>query len=96
MVPNTSYTNHKYSVDIGSTIEFGPFLLSKIHSFQNGMKEQINQSIVHRWLRLFSISQAIFEFHLEKMYRILRRSIFWKRTELICTPNKISFSYNQR
>ena len=50
------------------------FLLSKMHSFQNKMKEQINQSIVHRWLRLFRISQAIFEFHLEKMMRFLRRS----------------------
>ena len=51
------------------------------------MEEQINQSIVHRWLRLFPISQAIFEFHLEQMSRPLRRSFFWKRTELICTPN---------
>ena len=62
-----------------------------MHLFQNKMKEQINQSIVHRWLGLFPISQAIFEFYLEKMSRLLRRSIFWKRTELICTPNN-SFS----
>ena len=57
------------------------FLLSKMHLFQNKMKEQINQSIVHRWLRLVPISQAIFEFHLGKMMRLLRRStnrsIFW-------------------
>ena len=57
------------------------FLLSKMHLFWNKMKEQINQSIVFRWLRLFPISQAIFEFHMEKMMRLLRRStnrtIFW-------------------
>ena len=39
--------------------------------FQNKMKEQINQSIVHRWLRLFPISQVILEFHLEK-YLVFR------------------------
>ena len=33
---------------IKSTYLFGPFLLSKMHLFQNKMKEQINQSIVHR------------------------------------------------
>ena len=29
------------------------FLLSKMHLLQNKMKEQINQSIVRHWLRLF-------------------------------------------
>jgi len=50
------------------------FLWSKMHLFQNKMNEQINQSIVHRWLLLFPTFQAIFEFHLEKMSRLLRRS----------------------
>ena len=42
--------------------------------FQNKMKEQIGQSIVHPRLQLFSIFQAISEFHLEKTMRLLRRS----------------------
>jgi len=47
----------------------------KMHLFQNKMNEQIN-CIFHRSLLLFLISQAIFEFHLEKMIRLWRRSNF--------------------
>ena len=47
--------------------------------FQNKMKEQINQSIVHHWLRLFPISQAIFESHFEKMmpFEAIHESIYF-------------------
>ena len=37
----------------GVQINLVRFLLSKMHLFRNKMKEQNNQSIVNRWLRLF-------------------------------------------
>ena len=46
-----------------------------VHLFQNKMNEQNNSNIVHRCL-LFPSFQAIFEFHLEKMTRLWKRSNF--------------------